>query len=182
MSESMENTIVLLRAVNVGGRKLPMADLRELCRRAGYDDVRTYIQSGNIILSAASQVKVEREIEDLIEANFGFAAEAIARTARQWSVYAKGSPFADADERANQVHLGLAKRELAKDAVEKLRERATLGEIVEVRDDALWIDFGEGVGGSKLLPAFINKCAGSPVTMRNWRTVLKLDEMAKTLS
>lgn len=175
----MEKIILLLRAVNVGGRKLPMAELRELCRAEGFDDVQTYIQSGNIVLSGASCADAEKRIEALIEANFGFASEAIARTAKQWAVYAAGSPFPDADERGNKVHLGLAKEKLAADCADRLRERATLGEIIEVRDDALWIDFREGVGESKLLPAFINKCAGSPVTMRNWRTVLKLDEMAR---
>lgn len=179
MFESMEKIIILLRAVNVGGRKLPMADLRALCRAEGHDDIQTYIQSGNLILSAASPAAAEKSIEALIEKNFGFASEAMARTAKQWAVYAQGSPFADADERANKVHLGLAKKRLAADCAEKLRERATLGEIIAVEGDALWIDFRGGVADSKLLPAFINKCAGSPVTMRNWRTVLKLDAMAK---
>ncbi|ATE63216.1 DUF1697 domain-containing protein [Rhizorhabdus dicambivorans] len=174
----MEKTIVLLRAVNVGGRKLPMAELRDLCRADGFDDVQTYIQSGNLVLTAKSAADAEKRIEALIAKHFGFTSEAIARTARQWAAYAKGSPFADADERANRVHLGLAKEPLNRDVAQKLAERAALGEIIEVRGDALWIDFREGVGESKLLPAFINKCAGSPVTMRNWRTVLKLDEMA----
>ena len=175
----MQTLVILLRAVNVGGRKLPMADLRKLCADAGFDDVRTYVQSGNIVLSAGSAAEAERRIEALIETHFGFASDAIARTATQWAVYAEGSPFADADERANKVHLGLAKGRIAADCVQKLRERATSGEIVEQSGDALWIDFREGVGESKLLPAFINRCAGSPVTMRNWRTVLKLDEMAR---
>ncbi len=174
----MEKTIILLRAVNVGGRKLPMAELRELCRAEGIDDIQTYIQSGNLICSAESSAAIEKQLEMLIEKHFGFASEAIARTAKQWAVYAAGSPFADADARGNLVHLGLAKAPLAPDAAEKLIERATLGETIVVQGDALWIDFRQGVGESKLLPAFINKCAGSPVTMRNWRTVLKLAEMA----
>jgi uncharacterized protein (DUF1697 family) len=177
MSESMEKIIILLRAVNVGGRKLPMAELRDLCRKAGFDDIETYIQSGNLLLSASSATAAEQRIEALIADNFGFRSEAIARTAKQWAVYANGSPFADAEERGNLVHLGLAKEKLADDVVEKLRTNAIHDEEIVVKGDALWIDFRNGVGPSKLLPEFINRCAGSPVTMRNWRTVRKLAEM-----
>ena len=83
------------------------------------------------------------------------------------------------DERGNRIHLGLAKGALAADVAEKLAPKAVHGEEIVVRGDALWIDFRKGVGDSKLVPAFINKCAGGPVTLRNWRTVLKLAEMAK---
>lgn len=171
--------IILLRAVNVGGRKLPMAELRDLCRRVGFDDIETYIQSGNLLLSASSAAAAEKRIEALIEKNFGFRAEAIARTAKQWAFYASGSPFADADERGNLVHLGLAKGKIAGDVVEKLQPKAIHDEEIVLQDDALWIDFRKGVGESKLTPSFINTCAGSPVTMRNWRTVRKLAEMVQ---
>ena len=171
--------IVLLRAVNVGKRKLPMAELRDHCRKAGIEDIETYIQSGNLVFTAKSAAEAERAIEAIVETNFGFKSEAIARTAKQWAVYARRTPFADADERANRVHLGLAKGALAKDLAAKLAAKAAHGEEIVVEGDALWIDFKEGVGESKLMPDFINKCAGSPVTMRNWRTVLKLEEMVK---
>ena len=176
----MEKMIILLRAVNVGGRKLPMAELRDLCRKAGLDDIETYIQSGNLVFSASSAAAAEKQIEALIEDNFGFRSEAMARTAKQWAAYAGGSPFPDSDERGNLVHLGLAKGELAADVIGKLQPKAIHGEQIVVKGDALWIDFRIGVGESKLMPNFINKCAGSPVTMRNWRTVQKLAEMVKS--
>lgn len=176
----MEKMIILLRAVNVGGRKLPMAALRDLCRNDGIADIETYIQSGNLVFSASSAAAAENQIEALIEKNFGFKSEAIARTGKQWAVYARGSPFADADERGNLVHLGLAKERIAGDVVEKLRPKAIHGEEIVLRGDALWIDFRNGVGESKLMPNFINKCVGSPVTMRNWRTVRKLAEMVQS--
>lgn len=169
--------IILLRAVNVGGRTLPMAELRDLCRKDGIEDIETYIQSGNLVFTASSAAAAEKRIEALVEANFGFRSEAIARTAKQWAVYANESPFSDAEERGNLVHLGLAKQKLADDVVEKLRSKAIHDEEIVVRGDALWIDFRNGVGQSKLMPDFINRCAGSPVTMRNWRTVRKLAEM-----
>lgn len=172
--------VILLRAVNVGGRKLLMAELRDACRAAGIADIQTYIQSGNLVFAAPSADEAEARIEALIADGFGMEVPAIGRSAREWAVYAAGSPFADADERGNLIMIGLAKnRDLAADTADRIAERALHGEKIIIKGDAIWIDFREGVGDSKLTPAWINRCAGAPVTMRNWRTVLKLAEMTK---
>lgn len=174
----MEKIVLLLRGINVGGRrKIAMADLRAAAIEAGFGDIRTYIQSGNLIFTADSAAAGEAAIEGLIEACFGLKVEAIARTAEQWARYASGSPFADADERGNLVHLGLTKKPPAKGIVEAVAVRATLGETAVVEGDAIWIDFKDGVADTKISPAFLDKAAGSTVTMRNWRTVLKIAEM-----
>jgi uncharacterized protein (DUF1697 family) len=67
------------------------------------------------------------------------------------------------------------------DAAERLRERAAGGEHIGQIGDALWIHFAGGVARSKLSPAVLDRMAGSPVTARNWLTVLKLEEMTKQL-
>ena len=178
MSEAMEKHVVLLRGINVGGnRKVPMADLRDACRAAGLTDVETYIQSGNIVFSAKNAADAEAAIESIVEKLCGFAVEAIARSATQWAVYAKGSPFADADERGNIVHLGLSKRPPADGIAASLEARGKHGEKVVLKGDAIWIDFAEGVRDTKITHAALDKAAGSTVTMRNWRTVLKIAEM-----
>ena len=175
----MEKTIVLLRGINVGGhRKVPMAALRDACRAAGIADIETYIQSGNLIFSAMNATEAEAAIERIVEKQFGFAVEAIARTAKQWAVYARASPFADADDRGNIIHLGLSKKAPDRGLVEPLAARAKHGEEIVLDGDAIWIDFKDGVRGTKLSPAAIDKAAGSTVTMRNWRTVRKLAEMS----
>lgn len=66
-------------------------------------------------------------------------------------------------------------------AVARLRERATV-EQIERSGDALWIHFAGGSGRSKLTPALLDRAAGSPVTTRNWRTVLKLEDLASSQS
>lgn len=176
----MEKIIVLLRGINVGGhRKLPMAELRGAAKAAGLDDFETYIQSGNLVFSAKSASEAEQIIETLVEKHFGFRVEAIARSAKIWAGYAERAPFPDADERGNFVHLGLSKKRLAASVAEKLNARATQGETAVVEGDAIWIDFVAGAGSSKLSPAFVDKAAGSTVTMRNWRTVQKLAEMTR---
>ncbi len=172
--------IVLLRSVNTGKRKAPMADLRNACRAAGFADVETYIQSGNLVLSSdLDPATLETAIEKVVFDNFGFVSEAMARTARQWSVYAGGSPFPEVEaERPGNLHLCLSKRPPPPDAAERLLERATLNERVVLVGDVLWIDFAGGAGHSDITPAFLDKIVGSTVTARNWNTVQKLRAMA----
>ena len=177
----MTRFVVLLRAINVGKRKAPMAELREACREAGFAGVESYIQSGNLVLSSdGDAAAMEAAVEAVVQRRFGFSAEAIARTAEQWSVYAAGSPFPEVEaKRPGYLHLCLSKRPPKADAAQRLMERATLGERVVLAGDALWVDFLGGAGESKLLPAVFDKLVGSTVTARNWNTVRKLHEMAQ---
>jgi uncharacterized protein (DUF1697 family) len=176
----MTRFVVLMRAINTGKRKAPMDALRQACREAGFDDVESYIQSGNLVLSSDKDAAaVEAAVEKIVQDRFGFFAETIARTAKQWSVYAAGSPFPEVEaERPGYLHLCLSKRAPKPDAVEQLMARATLGERVALTGDALWVDFLGGAGHSKLLPTVFDKLVGSTVTARNWNTVQKLHAMA----
>ncbi len=171
--------VALLRAVNVGQAKLPMAELREVCAGLGWKNVATYIQSGNVVFEAAGEPEaLEAALEQAVTARFGFERPVIIRSAKQWAAYAAGSPFPDEEaERANVLLLGLAKAPVAAGAAEGLEARGAAGEQVRQERDALWFFFPDGSGTSKLTPKAIDKAAGSPVTTRNWRTVLKLQEM-----
>jgi uncharacterized protein (DUF1697 family) len=177
----MARFIALLRAVNVGGRKLPMAELRALCGELGWEDVETYIQSGNLVFTAAGRAgALEEALEQAIEERFGLDVPVMVRTAAQWAACAAANPFPKvAADEPNRLQLLVSKETPRGDAAERLMERARAGEVVKAAGGALWFHFPEGVGTSKLLPALIDKAAGSPSTSRNWRTVLKLKEMAQ---
>src|ERR1043166_8944740 len=104
----MGRMVALLRAVNVGGRKLPMADLRALGAGFGWKDVETYIQSGNLVFSATGEPEViEKRLERAIEAQFRLHVPVIIRTAAQWAGHAADNPFPD--EAPNRVMLLLSK-------------------------------------------------------------------------
>lgn len=177
----MARRIALLRAVNVGGRKLPMAQLRALCADLGWEDIETYIQSGNLVFSAPGKAEtLEAQLEKAIEERFGMEVPVMVRTASQWAGYVSANPFPKAaEDEPNRLQLLVSKDPPKVDAAEKLMERALAGESVKAAGGALWFHFPEGVGTSKLVPALIDKAAGSPSTSRNWRTVLKLQEMAQ---
>jgi uncharacterized protein (DUF1697 family) len=178
----MARSIALLRAVNVGGRKLPMAELRALCSgELGWEEVETYIQSGNLVFRAkGGAAALEAELEAAIERRFELDVPVVVRTAAQWAALAAANPFAEAArDEPNRLQLVVSKGPLNADAAETLMERADAGESVEAAGGALWFHYRDGIARSKLTPALIDKVCGSPSTGRNWNTVLKLREMAE---
>jgi len=177
----MERMVALLRAVNVGGRKLPMAELRVLCEELGWTDVATYIQSGNVVFGAEGDpAALEAALEEALPARFGFAVPVVIRTATQWAAYPRATPFpkAAADE-PNRLMLLLSKAPPAAGAEAVIQGRAMHGERVGRAGDAIWIHHPNGQADSKLTPSLIDRAIGSPATARNYRTVATLLEMLK---
>jgi uncharacterized protein (DUF1697 family) len=178
---SPKTFIALLRGINVSGRnKIPMRELCALCADLGWEDVQSHIQSGNLVFKAdAAAAKLETDLEQAIERQFGLPIPIIVRAAAAWPAYVRDNPFPDASQsEPNLVMLALSKAAPKNDAVEKLQERAVSGERIVQVSDALWVHYAGGVAKSKLSPALFDRLVGSPVTARNWRTVLKLQEMA----
>ena len=172
--------IALLRGINVGGNnKIPMAELRSLCAEIGWEKAETYIQSGNVVFEAAgAAAQLEAALEKAIESRFGISISVIVRSGKDWPAYIAANPFPEAaEEEPNRLMLGLSKSPPNEDAADLLQERAKDGEQVRLAGGALWIHFPGGSGTSKLSLALIDRLAGSPVTTRNWRTLLKLRDM-----
>ena len=175
----MGRMVALLRAVNVGGRKLPMAELRALCATLGWTDVATYIQSGNVMFGASGKARdIEQALERAIAKDYGYAAAVMVRTAAQWAQYPAGNPFPKAaKDEPNRLMLLVSKRPPNAGAEDVIQARATACEQVRRAGDALWIHFPQGSGTSKLTPSLIDRAIGSPATSRNHRTVTVLKEM-----
>ena len=175
----MTRMVALLRAVNVGGRKLPMADFRAQVAALGWQNIATYIQSGNLVFDAdCSPAEAETAIEALIRTQHGYEAPAIVRTCDQWADYPGGNPFpAEAESEPNRLMLLLSKAPPNPDAAEAIQARAQHGETVRLAGNALWIHFPSGQADSKLTTALIDRAVGSIATARNYRTVATLLEM-----
>lgn len=175
----MGRMVALLRAVNVGGRKLPMAELRALCAELGWSNVRTYVQSGNVIFDAAcTPAEAEAALEARIAKDYGYRAPTIVRTAAQWRGYVPACPFPEAArETPNYLLMLLAKQPIAAGAAQAIEARAAAGEVVGKAGEALWIHFPDGSGTSKLTPSLIDRAIGSPATSRNYRSIVTLKEM-----
>lgn len=177
----MDRRIALLRAVNVGGRKLPMAELRGLCGELGWRDVQTYIQSGNVIFSAEGDAAaLESTLEQAVERRFGYWSDVIIRSGEQWRGLLAHNPFPqEAAREPNRVFIGFAKAMIAAAAAEAVAAKAGAGERVVEAGGALWFHYPAGLGTSKITPKLIDRAAGSPVTARNWRTVSELAAMVQ---
>ena len=175
----MARRVALLRGVNVGGRTVPMAELRALGVGLGWKHVETCIQSGNLLFEApGSAAAAEAALERAIRDRFGFDVPAMVRTAAQLRAYLDGNPFPDAAAQSPKGLLLLVSKEPAAAGAEAaLAARATAGERVGRAADALWIHYPSGIARSKLSPSVIDRLAGSPATGRNWRTVARLLEM-----
>lgn len=167
--------VALLRAVNLGARnKVPMAELRARLEAAGYGDVRTYVASGNVLLDGPrSAAALSAELESLIADAFGVAATVMLRKPRELAALVAAHPYgADTSE----THVAFLAARPAKAAAARL-EVAGADVAVLARRKCL-PPTAAGVHGSRLSGARIERLLGVPATLRNWRTVTTLAELA----
>lgn len=172
----MTKFVALLRGINVGGhRKLPMADLRALAEDLGLFNVRTYVASGNLLFeSDRDEAAIVRMLERVIEKHFGFTVDVIVRTQSQWNAYCEANPMPrESALHPNLVMMTIGKRDPTEADVAALGARAPADEKVTLSARALWLYLGDGAGRSKMGTG----SAKDIWTTRNWRTVLKIQEM-----
>ncbi|MCV9963401.1 DUF1697 domain-containing protein [Pararhizobium sp. BT-229] len=163
--------IALLRAVNVGGTgKLSMSDLKSLCEKAGFVDVKTYIQSGNVLFrSELSAEDAGKVLDDALGKMMGKAPGVMVRSRKQLEKIAGNNPFPDA--KPNYLMVNFLPEKAPEDALDKLV--APDGEEVHIAGHEIYVHYPNGSGRSKLkLPAL------KQATSRNLNTVHKLAELA----
>ena len=171
--------IALLRGINLAGRRrVAMPSLREALAEAGFEDVATYIQSGNLVLdSGKAAAGLRTELEKVIEDRFGFAVPVIVRTRKQLDAVISANPFSEpTDQRL--LHVVFLEKAASAAAVKKLAASATGSDEVKAVGKELYLNTPDGFGRSPLAAAMAKDPAGLTGTARNWRTVLKLAEMA----
>lgn len=171
----------LLRAVNVGGSSaLKMADLRQLCEGIGFGDVRTLLQSGNVVFKAAGgDAAIAKKLADAIAKHHGFGPAIAVRTAAEIAGVVKRNPFkAEAERDPRFVVAGfLAGPSAAGAAARVAAVKAAAGERLSLSGRELFVHYPEGQGRSKVTNAVLERALGVPVTVRNWNTVTKLAAM-----
>lgn len=175
--------IALLRAVNVGGAKVIMAELRAMMERVGYAGAQTLVQTGNLVFDAPAgpDAKLEAELEAAIAAELGVTTEVIVRTAAEWDALIEANPLAQA-AKDDPSHLVVMPLKTAPEggALERLRGVIKGRETVELKGRDLYAWYVDGIGESKLTIKVIEKALGVKTTGRNWNTALKLQGLAGT--
>lgn len=177
----MTTYIVLLRAVNVGGHsKLPMAALREALTNAGYEGVRTYIQSGNIVLESKlrSGAKLEQELAQVISDYAGFDVPVLVRSRSEWEAVIEANPYPGTE--GTKLHVVFLPEVPAADLLGDLDiDLASFEpEHMTLVGRELYLFLPDGIGRSKLAVALNRQKGAKPGTARNWRTVEKLLALA----
>ncbi len=177
----MAVVVALLRGVNVGGKTtLSMAKLREVAEGLGYDDVATYIQSGNLVFRTSSPAStVERELADAVAALGGVQPAVIVRTRAQLQKAVDGNPFLERGEDASSCHLVFCAK-AAKAQLDRLDLPSYAPEAAAAVGKELYLFLPGGMGRSKLAKD-LAKDKAAVGTARSWRTVMKLLEMASAL-
>lgn len=174
--------IVLLRGINVGGRNaLPMKELVRDLKSLGLEDVRTYIQSGNAVFRSARKIsnKLHTRIATTIEHRHGFRPQVLILSADELRQAVESNPFPEAEDEPKTLHLFFLASTPSAPDIELLTQAKSPAERFHLTNRVLYLHAPEGIGRSKLV-AKIENALGVAVTARNWRTVLKLIDMART--
>jgi uncharacterized protein (DUF1697 family) len=170
--------VVFIRAVNVGGAKLPMAELRALAEKLGATEISTYIASGNLLCRPPGAAPTfDRALEQAIQDNYGYFREVISRTPTQLRAALDAHPFEVAESRFSYVYF-LTEPPSA-EAATALETADHGGDRVQVIGSDLHIRYRDGAGSSDLDAKAIAKALGVQGTGRNLNTVRKLIGLAK---
>lgn len=176
----MEQRVALLRGINLGPHKrVAMPALRELLGEAGFENVSTYVQSGNVVLASdAEPIDLERELEHLIADRFGFEVDVIVRSEHELSEVVRRNPLAEVAVEPKRYQVTFLAQPLEPDRVERLAALAAGAERFVADGRELYAWHPDGVARSKLWARVGSTGLGVKATSRNWATVTTLLEMA----
>lgn len=175
--------IVLLRGINVGGRSsLPMKELVALLEELGCENVRTYIQSGNVVLeSSEGAAQLADKIKVAVKKSRDFEPEVVLLTVQELEKAIMDNPFPQAKDDPKAVHFGFLAAKPDKPNLEKLESLKKESEEFHLIGKVFYVYAPEGVGRSKLAAAS-EKALGVALTDRNWNTVCKLRAMLEKIA
>ena len=171
--------VAFLRGINIGGKnKIKMEALRQLCSALGYENVATYINSGNVIFETVTNNddRLAAEIEKAIASEFSLKIKVMVRTIDEIKDIIKNNPFAGQFENGKDLHVFFLDKELPAEKRELLLANNNENEQFAVRNRQIFCLLRVGFSDSLLGKDFIGKKLKTPATARNWRTVKKLVE------
>ncbi len=172
----------LLRGINLGGHaKVAMADLRALVAGLGFGDVRTLLQSGNVVFRGDhdSPAALEGRLEAEAVRHLGQRIDFFVRTADEWAAIVARNPFShEAARDPGHLVVMCLKQAPAATAVEALQATITGPEVLRADGRQLYITYPAGIGPSRLTGAAIESRLRTRGTARNWNTVLKVAALA----
>jgi uncharacterized protein (DUF1697 family) len=176
----MGTSVVLLRGINLGPtNRIAMPALREALTAAGFTDVRTYVQSGNIVLNSnVTGEALAEQIRGLIAEQFGLDIAVVTRTRDELAKVVERNPLAGVVTNPKRYQVSFLSGELGDDAVRELEALAVVSERIVVIGREAYAWHPDGIARSKLAMKLGAKGLGVTATTRNWTTVTTLLSMA----
>jgi uncharacterized protein (DUF1697 family) len=174
--------ISMIRGINVGGqKKMKMDQLRESLEILGFEQVRTYVQSGNVIFQAAkcSPIDLSRKIAQRILSDFGYSVPVISKTAEEIDKTIKNNPFVKkAGIDSSKLHVTFLSEVPTPSALKKLDELTSGLDQFRRCGKEVYLYCPNGYGNTKLSNNTLERILSVTATTRNWNTVNKLYEMS----
>jgi uncharacterized protein (DUF1697 family) len=173
--------VALLRAINLGRvNRVPMGDLRVALTDAGFTDVVTHLQSGNVVLGSTkrSPAAVAIAVERLVETEFGVDIDVVVRTAGELAKIADKHPLAGRGKESAVLHVAFLKTRPAAAAKRAFPGRAFGDDEFVIRNTEVYLRYPQGVAASKMNTLLVQGGLGTPATVRTWKVVTRLDQLA----
>ncbi len=177
MAASGQRHVALLRGVNVGGKNLlSMKVLAEIFAASGCTDVKTHLQSGNVVLRAraATARRLPAAVSAAIEARTGLSVRVVQRTADELLEVARAHPLAKKGDDPRTLHVAFLAAVPAPAAAAALDPSRSPGDTFLVRGREVFLRLPGGVGKSKLTNDYLDRTLGTFSTVRGWNTVQAL--------
>jgi len=176
----MPRYVALLRGINIGSRnRVSMPELRSALEEAGFGEVQTYLQSGNVVLeSRAKPESVRKKVEGVIAERFGLEIAVVVRTRAELAAVVRKNPLGEVATDPKRHQVTFLSKKLAAKAVRELEEAATAKERVVVAGREVYAWHPSGAARSKLWSKLAGKGLGVTATSRNWTTVEALLKLA----
>jgi uncharacterized protein (DUF1697 family) len=176
----MARYVVLLRGINIGPRnRIAMPALRDALGEAGFEDVQTYVQSGNVVLGSRAKAEaVRRQVAQAIADSFGLDIAVLVRTRADLERIAKANPLTKVATNPKRYQVTFLESKLPAETVRKLEELAAHGEQVVARGKEVYTWTPDGIARSKLWSKLAGTSLGVSATSRNWTTVEALRDLA----
>jgi len=179
----MQTYISLLRGINVSGqKKINMKELKALYEEAGFQNVQTYIQSGNVVFQSKKSTArtLSRKIETLIREHYAFDVAAVVLSPQELDKVIVGNPFAkEKDFEEGKMYICFLNEAPKQDLVEKIRDVRYGSDRFVINNAIIYLFVPGGYGNTKLNNNFFESKLKVVGTTRNWNTVNKLAEMAQ---
>ena len=177
----MPTYVSLLRGINVSGKnRIAMAELRALYERHGHHDVRTHLQSGNVVSRVAMRTahRVEHAITTAIAADLGLEVPVLVRTSTELRHVVDANPFVGVGGDTKALHVTFLATAARASVASAIDGRAFAPDEFRVAGREVYVSCPDGYGRTKITNTWFERKLGVVATTRNWATVTALVALA----